>query len=68
MDEVEASNMKKWFLWLILLISVFFIVKGLLTMFWYSPLYQVKTFHILYGSPSESHLEEIGKKDAVIIE
>jgi hypothetical protein len=68
MDEVEASNMKKWFLWLILLISVFFIVKGLLTMFWYSPLFQVKTFHILYGSPSDSHLKEIGKKDAAIIE
>ncbi|TXC81592.1 endo alpha-1,4 polygalactosaminidase [Metabacillus litoralis] len=37
-------------------------------MFWYGPLYDVKSFSIFYGNPTEQKVQELKKFDAVILE
>lgn len=37
-------------------------------MFWFQPLYDVKSFHIFYGTPDREKIIKLAEQDAVIIE
>ncbi|OLN23561.1 hypothetical protein BTO30_03815 [Domibacillus antri] len=60
--------MRKRLVWIILIVLVFFLGKGLLNMFWFGPLHDVKSFHIFYGTPDEEKLTELSGQDAAVIE
>lgn len=60
--------MKKWLAGLAITAAAYFLLKGLITMFFYEPLFRIDSFHIFYGRPDQEKLEELAQQDAAIIE
>ncbi|MCM3790859.1 endo alpha-1,4 polygalactosaminidase [Domibacillus indicus] len=60
--------MKKWLIGLAVATAAYFLLKGLMTMFFYGTLFRVDSFHIFYGRPDQEKLEDLAQQDAAIIE
>lgn len=60
--------MNKWIIGLAAGIVSYFLLKGLMAVFFYGTLFRVDSFHIFYGHPDQEKLEVLTKQDAAIIE
>lgn len=60
--------MKKISFFLAIFILLIVLSKGAIDLFWNRPIHHIKSFSIFYGEPTQQKLEELRKKDAVILE
>ncbi|KIL42837.1 hypothetical protein KP77_34670 [Jeotgalibacillus alimentarius] len=60
--------MKKWIIAFAVIVFGYVLLRGLMAVFFYGPLYRVDAFQIFYGNPDAEKLEELTRQDAAIIE